>query len=164
MRNPVFIQRSRFPTESLGKGPPTPSTPRPTLRASTGRACRSRLRRGWQIVPRAPPGPGRAILSSAEGLGLKRRQLCPAPSCTETSAETAVGVGAFSARAGRDCLRVSAPSFLRASRKAGRADGPPPRPGGAGAPRTCSARHPNREGCSSPQASREKARGEGPSP
>lgn len=35
----MFIHRSRFPTESLGKGPPTPFTPRPTLRASTGEAC-----------------------------------------------------------------------------------------------------------------------------
>ena len=63
-----------------------------------------------------------------------------------------------------DCLRVSAPSFLRASRKAGRTDRRPPRSGGAGVPCTCSSRHPNREGCSFPHASLEKAQGEGPIP
>ena len=122
--------------------PPTPCTPRPH---AEGRHRQGLLAVGSGSVGTSTrghrPGPGRAILSSAGGRGLRRRQLCPVLRAHRNACrDSGGGVGALSARAGRDCLGVSsAPSFLRASQRAGRTDGR--RPGQEGLARPAHAHH-----------------------
>lgn len=122
--------------------PPTPCTPRPH---AEGRRRQGLLAVGSGSVGTSTrghrPGPGRAILSSAGGRGLRRRQLCPVLRAHRNACrDSGGGVGALSARAGRDCLGVSsAPSFLRASQRAGRTDGR--RPGQEGLARPAHAHH-----------------------
>lgn len=90
----MFIHRSRFPTESLGKCPHRPPAPRVrTLRAGTGRAC---SQSAPALLAHRPEGTAQAraglFLAQREDEDLGGGSCVPCSVCTEMPAET-LGVG-----------------------------------------------------------------------